>query len=59
MKDINQARRDAEAGKVVDQGFLGWAYLYGRFTEVNYQEALMCALACRSLLWLRPTRDHL
>ena len=40
MKDINQAHRDAEAGNVVDQGFLGWTYLYGRFTEVNYQEAL-------------------
>jgi len=50
MKDINQARREAEAGSVVDQGFLGWTYFYGRYTEVNYQEALMCALACSSLL---------
>ena len=50
MKDINQARREAEAGSVVDQGFLGWTYFYGRYTEVNYQEALTCALACSSLL---------
>ena len=29
-----------KARNVVDLGFLGWTYLYGRFTQVNYQEAL-------------------
>jgi TPR repeat protein len=39
MPDIKKVRRGAEAGSVVDQGYLGWCYLYGRDIEINYQEA--------------------
>jgi TPR repeat protein len=40
MPDMPEVRRKAEEGSVVNQGYLGWAYLYGRDTEINYQEAL-------------------
>jgi len=40
MPDLLEVRRKAEKGSVVNQGYLGWAYLYGQDTEVNYREAL-------------------
>jgi len=40
MPDLSEVRRKAEEGSVVNQGYLGWAYLYGRDTEINYLEAL-------------------
>jgi TPR repeat protein len=40
MADFNEARKKAEAGSVVSQGYVGWCYLYGRETDVSYQEAL-------------------
>lgn len=40
MPDLLEVRRKAEKGSVVNQGYLGWAYLYGHDTEVNYPEAL-------------------
>jgi TPR repeat protein len=40
MPDLLEVRRKAEKGSVVNQGYLGWAYLYGHETEVNYREAL-------------------
>ncbi|HEX6907676.1 MAG TPA: tetratricopeptide repeat protein [Terriglobales bacterium] len=40
MPDLLEVRKKAEKGSVVNQGYLGWAYLYGHDTEVNYQEAL-------------------
>ncbi|HSU53788.1 MAG TPA: hypothetical protein VLT36_06995, partial [Candidatus Dormibacteraeota bacterium] len=40
MPDLLEIRRKAEKGSVVNQGYLGWAYLYGCEIEINYQEAL-------------------
>ena len=40
MPDFTQALKEAEAGSVVSQGYVGWCYLYGRNTEVSYSEAL-------------------
>jgi uncharacterized protein len=40
MRDLLEIRRKAEKGSVANQGYLGWAYLYGQDTEVNYREAL-------------------
>ena len=40
MPDLQEIRRKAEKGSVVNQGYLGWAYLYGCEIEINYQEAL-------------------
>lgn len=40
MRDLLEVRKKAEKGSVVNQGYLGWAYLYGHDTEVNYREAL-------------------
>ena len=40
MADFNEALKNAEGGSVVSQGYVGWCYLYGRGTDVNYPEAL-------------------
>ena len=40
MADFNEALKNAERGSVVSQGYVGWCYLYGRGTDVNYPEAL-------------------
>ena len=40
QSDFDKARRKAESGSVVSQGYVGWCYLYGRETGVNYEEAL-------------------
>jgi TPR repeat protein len=40
MPDLLEVRGKAEKGSVVNQGYLGWAYLYGHDTEINYREAL-------------------
>ncbi|HEU5412521.1 MAG TPA: tetratricopeptide repeat protein [Candidatus Angelobacter sp.] len=40
MPDLKEVRRKAEKGSPVNQGYLGWAYLYGHETEVDYREAL-------------------
>jgi TPR repeat protein len=40
MSDFDQALEKAKAGSVVSQGYVGWCYLYGRETDVNYAEAL-------------------
>lgn len=40
MPSFDEVHRKAEEGSVVDQGYLGWAYLYGRDTEGDYAEAL-------------------
>jgi hypothetical protein len=40
MPDLLEIRRKAEKGSVANQGYLGWAYLYGCEIEINYQEAL-------------------
>ena len=40
MSDFDEARKKAECGSVVGQGYMGWCYLYGRETEVSYLEAL-------------------
>ena len=40
MSDFNEELKKAEAGSVVSQGYVGWCYLYGRDTDVNYQQAV-------------------
>jgi uncharacterized protein len=40
MSDFNEARKKAESGSVVSQGYVGWCYLYGRETDLDYSEAL-------------------
>jgi TPR repeat protein len=40
MADFDEALRKAESGSVVNQGYVGWCYLYGRGTDVSYSEAL-------------------
>lgn len=40
MPDLAEVRRKAEEGSPVNQGYLGWAYLYGRDVEIDYEEAL-------------------
>jgi len=40
MPDFHEALKKAKAGSVVNQGYVGWCYLYGRETELNYAEAL-------------------
>ena len=40
MSDFDEALKNAESGNVVSQGYVGWCYLYGPGTEVNYSEAL-------------------
>ena len=40
MTDFGEALEKAKAGSVVSQGYVGWCYLYGRGTDVNYFEAL-------------------
>jgi TPR repeat protein len=40
MADFDEARKKAESGSVVSQGYVGWCYLYGRGTDINYSEAL-------------------
>ena len=40
MSDFDEALQKAMAGSVVSQGYVGWCYLYGRETDVNYSEAL-------------------
>jgi uncharacterized protein len=40
MSDFDEARKKAESGSVVSQGYVGWCYLYGRETDLDYSEAL-------------------
>jgi hypothetical protein len=40
MSDFDEARKKAESGSVVTQGYVGWCYLYGRETDLDYSEAL-------------------
>jgi hypothetical protein len=40
MSDFDEALKKAESGSVVNQGYVGWCYLYGRETDANYSEAL-------------------
>ena len=40
MSDFDEALEKAKSGSVVSQGYVGWCYLYGRETGVNYSEAL-------------------
>jgi len=40
MSDFGEALKKAKAGSFVNQGYVGWCYLYGRETELNYSEAL-------------------
>ncbi len=40
MLDFDEALKKAEAGSVVNQGYVGWCYLYGKETDVSYSEAL-------------------
>lgn len=39
MPDFDEALKNAESGSVVSQGYVGWCYLYGRGTDINYSEA--------------------
>ena len=40
MPEFDATLEKARSGSVVSQGYVGWCYLYGRETAVNYSEAL-------------------
>jgi TPR repeat protein len=54
MPVFTEVRREAEEGHVVSQGYLGWAYLYGHDTEIDYQEALRWLTAAAEAGAARP-----
>ena len=40
MAKFQEALEKANVGSVVNQGYVGWCYLYGQGAEVSYAEAL-------------------
>ena len=52
--DFTKSLKGAEEGSTVNQGFVGWCYLYGQYVETNYQQALRWLLAAAEQRASRP-----
>jgi TPR repeat protein len=52
--DFAKALKEAEEGSPVNQGFVGWCYLYGKYVDVDYQQALRWLLAAAEQRASRP-----
>lgn len=52
--DFAKSLKGAEEGSPVDQGFVGWCYLYGKHVGVNYEEAFRWLSAAAEQRASRP-----
>jgi hypothetical protein len=52
--DFAKSLKGAEEGSPVDQGFVGWCYLYGRYVEVDYAQAFRWLSAAAEQRASRP-----
>jgi TPR repeat protein len=52
--DFAKSLKGAEEGSAVNQGFVGWCYLYGRYVEMDYQQAFRWLSAAAEQRASRP-----
>jgi TPR repeat protein len=52
--DFAESLKGAKEGSPVKQGFVGWCYLYGRYVEVDYQQAFRWLSAAAEQRASRP-----
>lgn len=53
-KSFAESLQGAEEGSAVNQGFVGWSYLYGKGVEVSYEQALRWLAAAAAQRASRP-----